>query len=66
MQTGPQTIHLHRTRRLTNSIMMHGRNNGKKLMAVGIDEWQWGLVACALVFISAYVSAYNSLQLFAS
>lgn len=29
-------------RRLTNSLMMHGRNNGKKLMAVKIVKHTFG------------------------
>ena len=31
------------TRSLTNSIMMHGRNNGKKIMAVSYVRAQWAL-----------------------
>jgi hypothetical protein len=35
------------TRSLTNSIMMHGRNNGKKIMAVSVCEEcaRWWLAA---------------------
>lgn len=32
--------------RLTNSLMMHGRNNGKKLMAVRIVAHAFEIVSC--------------------
>ena len=32
--------------RLTNSLMMHGRNNGKKLMAVRIIDHAFEIVSC--------------------
>ncbi len=42
--------------RLTNSIMMHGRNNGKKLMAVSCCLWslvQLQKATCCLMLVSA-------------
>ena len=35
--------------RLTNSLMMHGRNNGKKLMAVRIVAHAFEIVSAALL-----------------
>lgn len=34
--------------RLTNSLMMHGRNNGKKLMAVRIVAHAFEIVSCSV------------------
>jgi small subunit ribosomal protein S5e len=33
--------------RLTNSLMMHGRNNGKKIMAVASSSTPWRLSTCS-------------------
>ena len=48
--------------RLTNSLMMHGRNNGKKLMAVRIVAHCFEIVSAATLLPSRPVPGAPSLD----
>jgi small subunit ribosomal protein S5e len=47
--------------RLTNSLMMHGRNNGKKLMAVRIVKHAFEIIHLLTGEVSSYVSMNSTL-----
>jgi hypothetical protein len=49
--------------RLTNSLMMHGRNNGKKLMAVRIVKHAFEIIHLLTGEVSMYTSLVHGFSL---
>jgi small subunit ribosomal protein S5e len=50
--------------RLTNSLMMHGRNNGKKLMAVRIVKHAFEIIHLLTGEVSSHVNINSTLTNF--